>query len=330
MKKNMMFKLAVGVLVLTSVGFDSSCARTVKPGRLERVVNKLVPPPLHLAAKMGNTIQVNRLLRQGIDPDSRDDIGNTALHYAWRDKVALALLTGGATIEAKNHGGATPLHVTSTRAARFSIAWFLVKNGANVNATDASGATPMHAAAMFHNFPQVELYATNGADVNARNMRGFTPLHAAVGMGKLSKDEMRILVAGGIVEAGLGAALGAAIVSAAVPAVLIGASTATAASAAVIVAGGGIAVAGGGIAIAVPVAAASVLVPAILVGAAATTGLVIGTGLTLQAIFRHKTVDTLLDRGANINAVTNLGNTALHTMAAGRPFSIKAKKGIEY
>ncbi|KAI0885887.1 ankyrin [Annulohypoxylon maeteangense] len=78
--------------------------------------------PLHYAAKSGNLDAVIALLKQdGIQVDSRNQCGQTALHLATDDNLAdicSRLLKAGANINIKDNKGITPLHVAIQR--RFS------------------------------------------------------------------------------------------------------------------------------------------------------------------------------------------------------------------
>lgn len=72
----------------------------------------LVNPPLHDAAASGNLAEVKRLISSGIDPNLKNENGDTALVYALYDKhydVAQYQIDHGGDVNAKNNSGQTPL-----------------------------------------------------------------------------------------------------------------------------------------------------------------------------------------------------------------------------
>src|SRR5262249_22264452 len=60
----------------------------------------------------------------------------------------------------------------------------LLNGGAEVNATDNSGMTPLHGAAMIGNVDVGRILLDKGADVNRQTLAGYTPLHIAAISGK--------------------------------------------------------------------------------------------------------------------------------------------------
>ncbi|KDQ08695.1 hypothetical protein BOTBODRAFT_84408, partial [Botryobasidium botryosum FD-172 SS1] len=91
--------------------------------------------------------------------------------------------------------GRTILH-----GARSSIgsdeASLLLNAGASVNAVDRNGLTPLHLAVSCHGYvdliPLLALLVSAGADVNATNANGSTPLHLAALHGNILASEYLI------------------------------------------------------------------------------------------------------------------------------------------
>jgi quinoprotein dehydrogenase-associated probable ABC transporter substrate-binding protein len=75
----------------------------------------------------------------------------------------------------------------------------LIEKGADVNVRDSNGYAPLHSAARNRNSPIVALLAKNKADVNARDGDGFTPLGYAISRNHVPTIEM-LLKAGARVD----------------------------------------------------------------------------------------------------------------------------------
>jgi hypothetical protein len=93
------------------------------------------------------------------------------------DQVQL-LISEGADINSRNRMGWTPLH-TAIRNHRQAVTEFLIAKGADVNAKDNSGWTPLHNAVNTGQIDAVELLITKGADVNIMGGRGDNALSLA-------------------------------------------------------------------------------------------------------------------------------------------------------
>lgn len=88
-------------LLLVTASLLVSCASAVRPGS-----------PLHDAVFEGNLDAVNHHLDAGINIDSKNKVGNTALHYAAYKadhKIARLLIFRGADVNAKGNDGYTPM-----------------------------------------------------------------------------------------------------------------------------------------------------------------------------------------------------------------------------
>lgn len=120
-----------------------------------------------------------RLLRQGVDPNSRDPKGLPALSVAIKRESpkAFELLLAHPTIDvdARNAAGETPLMLTAI-AGDLEASQQLVARGAKVQ---FPGWSPIHYAASGPNTRLVQWLLDRGAQVDAESPNGTTPLMLA-------------------------------------------------------------------------------------------------------------------------------------------------------
>jgi ankyrin len=155
-------------------------------------------------ARTGNVETVRALLARGAIPAAKEGgRGQTALMYALAEKhaaVARVLIETGADVHTRSTGGATPL-LFAARAGDLESARMLLAAGANVNdvAPDGKSALLVAAASMVATTASdYRLVVTpsdhealaiflldNGADPTQADSLGVTALHAAVETGKL-------------------------------------------------------------------------------------------------------------------------------------------------
>ena len=128
---------------------------------------------------------IQEFLDLQVDLNTKDKDENTPLLLCVkRGDIASTklLIEAGADVNAKNEGGATPLHWAAAYNTNPEILTLLIKAGADVNATAVNGSTPLQDAVWFNKNPEVTtLLIKAGADVNAKDNKGYTPLHFAAG-----------------------------------------------------------------------------------------------------------------------------------------------------
>ena len=171
-------------------------------------IDKHGETPLIAAARIGNAAFVDTLIaREKVDPGAlneallvarehsrypvirlletrgvRSELGKdsgllsaVALgDYAMTDN----LVSGGASLTAKNDAGATPL-IVAAEHNHTAIVGYLLDRGADPNAATSEGKTALHAAADLGNRQVIEMLIDRGADVNADAGGLGTPLNAA-------------------------------------------------------------------------------------------------------------------------------------------------------
>jgi ankyrin repeat protein len=125
--------------------------------------------------------------------ETRDELGRSALHNAcWQganvDEVR-ALVSQGASIEARDDAGATPLFY----ARSIEVAELLLSRGADINAKSYMGKTPLISAIESLRSPETARFLIEkGADVNASGYQGWTALHhAAVTAGNFDNGKSK-------------------------------------------------------------------------------------------------------------------------------------------
>ena len=137
--------------------------------------------PMHFAAELSTSKNIQVLLAAGADVLTRDINGWAILHSAaghGTPENIKVLLAADADIMARTESGRTPLHAASRHGTPENIQALLTAE-VDVMARDVSGFTPLHLAARYGIPSNIQSLLTAGADVMARSNRGITPLHSA-------------------------------------------------------------------------------------------------------------------------------------------------------
>ena len=158
--------------------------------------------PLHGAAERGDTREIDRLLEAGVDPDALC-VGEAPIHSivhtfglvrggngeARHRAAIVALVRGGANINARNESGKTALHIAA-RVYRTKGVTALLDAGADVSAEDTKGNSALHIAAVWGHESAVAALLAAGADTRATNSNGDTALDYATREGHTGVIEM--------------------------------------------------------------------------------------------------------------------------------------------
>jgi ankyrin repeat protein len=149
--------------------------------------NKQGQTPLLTALMEGKEHKVWIFLGKGASTECMDVPGVMALHHAFAanftDTTILALIDGGANIEARDKRAWTPLLAAIAYVHREVVRQLLSK-GANTEAMDDEARTALHFAAIFNSSETIiSALIDDGANIEARDKRAWTPLLAAIAYG---------------------------------------------------------------------------------------------------------------------------------------------------
>ena len=130
-----------------------------------------------------DTLLAARLIKDGADPNEKDENGSTLLMQACHFPdlpIARFLLSHGATPdEPRSSKGRTALMVACAYWCGVDMVTLLIENGSDVNAQSQDGSTPLMFAASNEKLDVVNYLLAHGADANKKNSSGKTALNVA-------------------------------------------------------------------------------------------------------------------------------------------------------
>lgn len=119
--------------------------------------------PIHYAALEDDVVSVSRLLEDGESPDCRDRKRFTPLHFAAAEfalRAAGVLISAGATVDAENAFGNTPLsEATFNSMGRGEMIALLRAHGADPLHANKSGQTALGLARLIGNYPVAQFFS---------------------------------------------------------------------------------------------------------------------------------------------------------------------------
>ncbi len=143
--------------------------------------------------------RVSRLLTAGIKLEEVDENGGTILHWsAGRNENDLvqAILEKGIDVNTKDKRGMTALHMAALSISdNNDMVKILVKAGADVTATDRNGFTPLHCAAYEGHFNIIVALIEAGANVGSKSTTGSTAYDISVANGISDEKLLKLLSA---------------------------------------------------------------------------------------------------------------------------------------
>jgi ankyrin repeat protein/mRNA-degrading endonuclease RelE of RelBE toxin-antitoxin system len=140
---------------------------------------------LHFAANHGQLEIVELLIKYNAKINAESFKKKTALHFACQGghlNIVDLLISLGADVNAETSEKEAPLHF-AINSGNLDIVKFLVSKGATINTKNINNWTPLHASCQKGDLDIVKLLIENGADVNASTLRKHTPLHVACAAG---------------------------------------------------------------------------------------------------------------------------------------------------
>ena len=175
------YREPIGYLISNASG--KVCRAILQDARVKKDIRMNIRKTLNAFLwtnmKLGVISEIQRVLAAGADPDTRNHLGRTPLHWAamkGRVDIARILLDAHAETNAQfPANGSTPLHYACMKGSR-AFAALCIDHGADVNARDNNSETPFHHACRW-NFPNLaRLLIENGAKLTARTSNGHTGL----------------------------------------------------------------------------------------------------------------------------------------------------------
>lgn len=147
------------------------------------------------SAEKGDVVSAEKLLKDGVDPNAQDILGDTAIHIATEagqeNFAKYLILIPAIDLKKQNKDKRTSLHFSVMSGNSKLTEEYLKKDPALINISDNFGNT-----ALFYveKEPVLKVLLKNKAHVNHQNNKGDTPLHNAIihGNNEIAKDLVKL------------------------------------------------------------------------------------------------------------------------------------------
>lgn len=140
---------------------------------------------LTVAASLGYSIEIEKLIKKGAEIDAENSEGATPLYFAILNRKTEAvktLISLGANVNQISFRGETPL-LLSIFIKDLTIAEVLIRGGAEINYQNKAFVTPLHYASVYGLNDFVDLLLYYEAEIDSKDIDGTTPLMAAIWAG---------------------------------------------------------------------------------------------------------------------------------------------------
>ena len=148
---------------------------------------------LHFAVQNQHTERIRDLMRMR-DHDRKEE---TTVCFAATNnnpEVVRTLLGYGASVDAVDRKGRTPLHDAARESSNAQVVQLLLDHGASPTTLDQNGETPLHQAARLTINPEIiTMLLKNGASVTEINQEGKTPLELLEANSNMEEGEKQLL-----------------------------------------------------------------------------------------------------------------------------------------
>jgi len=151
---------------------------------------------LHIAVSEGRRALAKLLIEEGASIDAQDKNGWTPLHNACSLQnlpMCDLLLVQDCSVTSVTSDNTTPLHYIVRRPVHDKMDYYIdiitniIVRGADINLQNKiNREAPLHQACFRSNGEAMRILLEHGADVNLKNSIGETVLHYAVASGKIS------------------------------------------------------------------------------------------------------------------------------------------------
>jgi ankyrin repeat protein len=152
---------------------------------------------LHWCAERGADDVSALLIRLGANPNSRNELGETPLHYALsykRARQVRLLVDAGADLTGSRKWPS--LHYAAAGGDADLVSW-VISEGVDINEQGPRGCTALHVAvSLYGKDNAIEVLVANGARLDLKNQEGLMPLEVAKRRGFISRHVMEMLEGG--------------------------------------------------------------------------------------------------------------------------------------
>ena len=186
--------MSAGSLAVNTMKTTSTSAQAEAEKRVAAFLN---------AALENDVAKIEAMLKDGIDVNARNPMGETALMFGSSHvRVVKVLVAAGADVNARNKYQATALFYAALRTQMADSEsdyreglMALIAAGADVNARDVGGRTALMYAANEGHTDYIKILLEAGADVNAKDKEGQSALTYALESAR--EGAVRVLKAAG-------------------------------------------------------------------------------------------------------------------------------------